>query len=144
MKGRTTLLSSLTIRSESGFPSSNLSPHLAAKNPYTASSLLDSLILAGLGDVDQDLLTPDQVARALAGESVSPTPSQRSITLRREARLSFLSSPSSLSSANGKTRRLPVRSTLPRAPRSAEVNERVREKLKAYWAGSRGVGGVTP
>ena len=47
------------------------------ESPYTPEHILDALLAAGLGDIPQPLITPDQFARALAGETVHPTSHQK-------------------------------------------------------------------
>ena len=39
---------------------------------YTCDEVLDKLIAAGLGDIEQHRITPDQYKRAMAGEVVIP------------------------------------------------------------------------
>ena len=39
---------------------------------YTRDEVLDKLIAAGLGDIEQHRITPDQYKRAMAGEVVIP------------------------------------------------------------------------
>jgi hypothetical protein len=39
---------------------------------YTRDDVLDKLIAAGLGDIEQPQITPDQFERAMAGEIVIP------------------------------------------------------------------------
>jgi hypothetical protein len=46
------------------------------QSPYTPGPLLDKLIDAGLGDVEQYKITKEQIVRVLSGEKVEPTRAQ--------------------------------------------------------------------